>query len=337
MMEITRTLSRKVGIKLACQAIGLARSSLYRWEKGPENRMKRSRLQPKRTITEQERATILSVLNSERFCDLAPRQVYAILLDEGIYHCSWRSMYRILAGHDQIRERRRQRRLYHYEKPELLATEANQLWTWDITRLKGPVPFHYYYLYVIIDVFSRYVTGFMVAERESAELATELIEVSCQRQHIVLKQLTLHSDRGAAMTSKSVTLLLCDLGVKKSHSRPHVSNDNPFSEAQFKTVKYHPTFPDRFGSLQDVRAWAQDFFDWYNNHHRHSSLALMTPYMVHYGQAEHVREQRNYVLSVAYITHPERFVRGIPSLPALPEAVWINPPKSIKEDAETLH
>lgn len=259
------------------------------------------------------------------------------MLDEGIYHCSWRSMYPILAEHDQVRERRRQRRHPQYEKPELLARSQNELWTWDITRLKGPVPWHYYYLYVIIDVFNRYVVGFMVAERESGELAIELIETSCQRQHILPEELTLHSDRGAAMTSKSMALFLSDLGVNKSHSRPHVSNDNPFSEAQFKTVKYHPTFPDLFGSIQDARAWAQDFFDWYNNHHRHSSLALMTPYMVHYGQAERVREQRKQVLALAYNTHPERFVRGLAALEPLAQAVWINPPESTKEVTEKLH
>jgi putative transposase len=243
MIEMTRMLSHQVGILPACQAIGLARSSLYRWKKGAQHRVKKHRPQPGRTISEAERRTILSVLNSDRFCDLAPRQVYATLLDEGTYHCSWRSMYRILANHDQVHERRRQRRTHRYEKPELLATSQNELWTWDITKLKGPGPFHYYYLYVIIDVFSRYVTGFMVAKCESAELAKELIETSCQRQHIVPEQLTLHSDRGPAMKAKSVALLLSDLGVKKSHSRPHVSNDNPFSESQFKTLKYHPTFP----------------------------------------------------------------------------------------------
>ena len=246
-------------------------------------------------------------------------------------------MYRILAEHDQVRERRRQRRYPQYEKPELLARSQNELWTWDITRLKGPVPWHYYYLYVIIDVFNRYVVGFMVAESESAELAIELIETSCQRQHILPEELTFHSDRGAAMTSKSMALFLSDLGVNKSHSRPHVSNDNPFSEVQFKTVKYHPIFPDRFGSIQGARVWAQDFFDWYNNHHRHSSLALMTPYMVHYGQAERVREQRKQVLALAYNTHPERFVRGLAALEPLAQAVWINPPESTKEVTEKLH
>ena len=337
MIEMTDLLSQDVGISPACQAIGLARSSLYRWKKGPQDRVKKPRVKPKRMITDTERATILSVLNSERFCDLAPRQVYATLLDEGVYHCSWRSMYRILTEQDQVTERRRGHRRHQYEKPELLATSENELWSWDISKLKGPVPFHYYYLYVIIDVFSRYVPGFMVAEHESAELAKELIEVSCQRQGIVPQQLTLHSDRGPAMKAKSLALLLSDLGVTKSHSRPHVSNDNPFSEAQFKTVKYHPDFPERFGSLQDARAWAEDFFDWYNHHHRHSSLGLMTPSMVHYGKAERVRAQRQQVLEAAYRAHPERFVRGVSSLPPLQEAVWINPPKTTKEDTKPLH
>ena len=337
MIEMTRTLSPDVGVKQDCQASGLARSSLYRWIKGPQDRAQKARPLSKRTITEDEKAQILSILNSDRFCDHAPRQVYANLLDDGVYHCSWRSMYRILAEKDQVHERRRQHRRHHYEKPELLATSQNQLWSWDITRVKGPGPFHYYHLYVIIDVFSRFVPGFMVAERESAELARELIETSCQRQGIGPQQLTLHSDRGPAMKSKSVALLLSDLGVNKSHSRPHVSNDNPFSEAQFKTLKYHPTFPDRFGCLQDVRAWARDFFDWYNNHHHHASIGLMTPFMVHYGQAERVREQRKQVLEIAYNAHPERFVRGISSPEPLPEAVWINPPNTKKEDTETLH
>lgn len=281
---------------------------------------------------------MLSVLNRDRFCDLAPRQVYATLLDEGKYLCSWRTMYRILAGENQVRERRRGHSRRHYEKPELLATAPNKLWSWDITKLKGPVTWAYYYLYVLLDVFSRYVTGFMVAERESAELAGQLIEISCQRQEIEEEQLTVHSDRGPAMIAKSMALLLSDLGVTKSHSRPHVSNDNPFSEAQFKTVKYHPSYPDRFGSLQDARAWAQRFFDWYNHHHRHSSIGLMTPAMVHYGRAEQVREQRLQVLDAAYRAHPERFVKGRPNLPEPPKAVWINPPKLIQPaEYEVLH
>lgn len=335
---MTEQLARFVGVSSACRAVGTPRVSLYRWRKGPLPVEKRVRPSPAQALSHKERCAILSVLNSERFCDLAPRQVYATLLDEGQYLCSWRTMYRILAEKDQVRDRRRGHVRRVYEKPELLTTGANRLWSWDITKLKGPVTWSYYYLYVLLDVFSRYVTGFMIDDRESAELAGQLIEISCQRQRIDKDQLTLHSDRGPSMIAKSMALLLSDLGITKSHSRPQVSNDNPFSEAQFKTVKYHPSYPERFGSIQDARAWAGMFFDWYNYHHRHSALGLMTPAMVHYGKAEQVREQRLQVLDAAYKAHPERFVNGQPKLPALPQAVWINPPKIIQPvDYDVLH
>lgn len=338
MIDLTEQLASKVGVLPACRAVGTPRSSLYRRRKGPQISAPCPRPSPKQALTEGERLQVLDMLNSDRFLDLAPRQVYATLLDEGQYLCSWRTMYRILSDRDQVRERRRGHVHRAYEKPELLTSSPNSLWTWDITRLKGPVTWSYYYLYVLIDVFSRYVTGFMVACRESAELAAQLVELSCQRQGIEPDQLTLHSDRGPAMIAKSMALLLSDLGITKSHSRPHVSNDNPFSEAQFKTVKYHPSYPERFGSMQDARLWAQMFFDWYNNHHRHSSLGLMTPAMVHYGKAETVREQRLQVLDAAYRAHPERFVNGQPNLPELPGAVWINPPKIIlPAEFDVLH
>lgn len=326
---MTEQLARSVGVSSACHAVGTPRSSLYRWRKGPVFHEKKARPTPGHALSDKERCAVLAVLNSDRFCDLAPRQVYATLLDEGQYLCSWRSMYRILSDANQVHERRRGHVRRVYEKPELLTTEPNNLWSWDITKLKGPVTWSYYYLYVLLDVFSRYVPGFMIADRESAELAGQLIEISCQRQGIDKDQLTLHADRGSAMIAKSMALLLSDLGITKSHSRPQVSNDNPFSEAQFKTVKYHPSYPERFGSIQDARAWAQMFFDWYNHHHRHSALSLMTPAMVHYGRAETVREQRLQVLDAAYKAHPERFVNGQPNLPALPKAVWINPPKAM--------
>jgi putative transposase len=338
MIGLTEQLASKVGVLPACMAVGTPRSSLYRRRKAEQVSALRSRPSPKQALTEDERLQVLDMLNSDRFLDLAPRQVYATLLDEGRYLCSWRTMYRILSDRDQVRERRRGHVHRVYEKPELLTTCPNSLWTWDITRLKGPVAWTYYYLYVLIDVFSRYVTGFMVACRESAELAGQLVELSCQRQDIEPDQLRLHSDRGPAMIAKSMALLLSDLGVTKSHSRPHVSNDNPFSEAQFKTLKYHPSYPQRFGSIQDARLWARMFFDWYNNHHRHSSLGLMTPAMVHYGKAETVREQRLQVLNAAYRVHPERFVNGQPNLPELPQAVWINPPKIIlPAEFDVLH
>ena len=270
---------------------------------------------------------MLDVLHEPRFMDLAPAEVYATLLDEGIYLCAERTMYRILAAQGEVRERRVQRRHPVYQAPELLATAPNQLWSWDITKLKGPAKWSYFHLYVLLDVFSRFVVGWMVAHRESATLAERLIATSCARQGIRREQLTLHADRGSSMTSKTVALLLADLGVTKTHSRPHVSNDNPYSEAQFKTLKYRPGFPERFGSLQDARAYAAVFFAWYNHHHRHSGIGLLTPADVHFGLAEERREQRTAVLRAAYEATPERFVRQLPRPPALPAAAWINPPK----------
>ncbi len=267
------------------------------------------------------------VLNSETFQDKSPREVYATLLDQSRYLCHWRTMYRVLTGHDEVRERRNQLQHPTYTKPELLATGSNQLWSWDITKLHGPGKWTYYYLYVILDVFSRYVVGWMIAERESAELAEQLIAETCTKQGIQPDQLTIHADRGSAMTSKPVALLLSDLGVTKTHSRPHVSNDNPYSEAQFKTLKYRPDYPGRFGCIVDARSWGRAFFDWYNNHHHHTGLALLTPADVHGGQAAEKLQQRQAILQQAYAAHPERFVRGAPVVPTLPDAVWINPPK----------
>jgi putative transposase len=274
-----------------------------------------------------EREHIRETLNSVRFQDSAPRQVYATLLDEGQYYCSWRTMYRILAAHQEVRERRNQLRHPTYHKPELLATSPNMLWSWDVTKLRGPVKWTYYYLYTILDVFSRYVVGWLIAEGESATLAQQLIRATCVKQAIQPDQLIVHADRGSSMRSKTVALLLADLGVTKTHSRPHVSNDNPYSEAQFKTLKYRPDYPERFGSLQDARAWARSFFWWYNHDHHHSALGLLTPSVVHHGQADSVLAQRRTVLQHAYAAHPERFVRGEPCPPILPEEVWINKPQ----------
>jgi putative transposase len=269
---------------------------------------------------------VREVLNSDRFQDCAPRQVYATLLDEGTYLCSWRTMYRILAAHSEVRERRDQLRHPSYTKPELLATGPNQLWSWDITKLKGPAPWTYYYLYVILDVYSRCIVGWMVMERESASLAEELIAGTCAKENIQAEQLTLHADRGSAMTSKTVAQLLADLGVTKTHSRPHVSNDNPYSEAQFKTLKYRPGFPEQFGSLMDARTWMRHFVGWYNHEHCHSGIGLLTPATVHQGKAPAVLAARQQVLEEAYGAHPDRFVRGTPQAAEVPSAVWINPP-----------
>jgi putative transposase len=268
---------------------------------------------------------VLAELHSERFVDASPAQVYATLLDEGTYLASERTMYRILAAQDEVRERRDQLRHPAYTKPELLASGPNELWSWDITELKGPDTWSWYYLYVLLDVFSRYVTGWLLAARESGTLADRLIAETVAKEGVTAG-LTIHADRGPSMTSKPVAYLLADLGITKSHSRPHVSNDNPFSEAHFKTLEYRPDFPARFGSLEDARAFCRGFFGWYDAEHRHSSLGLLTPEMVHRGRAEEVRAERAHVLAKAYAAHPERFVRKHPEPPQLPGPVWINPP-----------
>jgi putative transposase len=326
-MSAVTQLAVHVGTSAACQALHVPRASYYGdRRKSSSPLVAASRPSPARALGPAERQTVLARLHQERFQDRSPAAVYATLLDEGEYHCSIRSMYRLLEGRGESRERRAQLLHPHYKKPELLATAPNQLWSWDITKLLWPAKWTYFYLYVILDVFSRYVTGWMVAMRETAELAKRLIEESCRKQQIQPGQLTLHADRGTSMTSKSVAFLLADLGVTKTHSRPHVSDDNPYSESQFRTLKYRPEFPDRFGCLQDSRAFAQRFFRWYNEEHRHSGVGLLTPAMVHHGQAESVMRQRQAVLDTAYQLHPERFVRSAPKPPQLPSEVWINKP-----------
>ena len=325
-MKAAEHLSERTSVSAACESLGVPRSSFYR-ARQPKSEPK-PRPTPERALTPEEKERVRQTLNSERFQDSAPRQVYATLLDDGEYLCSWRTMYRILNEHQEVRERRDQLRHPNYAKPELLATGPNQLWSWDITKLKGPAKWTYYYLYTILDVFSRYVPGWLIAYCESASLAKQLIAESCAKQGIGLDQLTLHADRGSAMISKTVAQLLADLGVTQTHSRPYVSNDNPYSEAQFKTMKYRPGFPERFGSIQDARAWARTFFHWYHHEHHHSGLGLLTPATVHYGQAQAVLEQRQKVLQAAYIAHPERFVRGEPKPLSLPTEVWINEPQS---------
>jgi putative transposase len=323
-MHAVEVASVTMGTAPACDALGLSRASVYRQRQPAEPLA--ARPIPPRALAPSERQVVLDMLHTERFLDQAPAQVHATLLDEGTYLCSPRTMYRILDDAQEVKERRNQVRRPAYVKPELLATQPNQLWSWDITKLLGPAKWTYFYLYVILDVFSRYVVGWMVAPRESAALAERLIAATCATQGITPGQLTLHADRGSSMRSKPVALLLADLGVVKTHSRPHVSNDNPFSEAQFKTLKYCPAFPDRFGSLEDARAFGQPFFSWYNHDHHHSALGYLTPAMVHYGVAEGVRDHRTIVLAAAYAAHPERFVRGVPQPAPLPTAVWINPP-----------
>jgi len=324
-MEIVSTVGPRLGVAATCMALGLAVATYYR-RRCPRPTPPR-RPSPPRTLAATERTAILDVLHAAPFVDLAPAQVYARLLDAGRYLCSQRTMYRILAAHREVRERRDQLRHPRYAAPQLLATRPNQLWSWDITKLLGPAKWTYFYLYVILDVFSRYVVGWLVAHRESATLAERLIGATCARQGIAPGELTLHAGRGSSMISKPVALLLADLGVTKTHSRPHVSNDNPFSEAQFKTLKYRPEFPDRFGSILEARGFCQRVFPWYNTEHHHTGLGLLTPADVYFGRGATRVAARAAVLAAAQAAHPERFVRGVPHPPSLPSAVWINAPK----------
>lgn len=323
-MNAVTELAASVGVAAACAALSVPRASYYRSLRPPTAPTPRP--SPPRALTDDERRVVLTALHSERFVDKAPAEVWATLLDEGTYICSPRTMYRIIEDAHEVRERRDQLRHPPYKKPELLATKPNQVWSWDITKLRGPEKWTYFYLYVILDIFSRAVVGWMVADRESAILASELIDESCRKQGIERGQLTLHADRGSSMKSKEVALLLADLGVTKTHSRPHVSDDNPFSESQFRTLKYRPDFPERFGSLEDARAFCRSFFHWYNTEHRHSGIGLMTPDSVHSGRAAGLLAERQATLAAAFQAHPERFVRKPPVPPALPSAVWINPP-----------
>jgi len=332
-METVKEMGPRLGVAPTCAALGLPRATYYRRRQPRPVPAVRSR--PARALSAGEQQEVLGVLHEPRFVDHAPGQVYATVLDEGHYLCSERTMYRILADNAEVRERRNQLKHPVYAKPELLATAPNQVWTWDITKLLGPVKWTYFYLYVILDIFSRYVPGWLLAREESSTLAKLLIEETCRRQGIPEGQLIIHSDRGPSMNSKPVAMLLADLGVTKSLSRPHVSNDNPYSEAQFKTFKYRPDFPDRFGSIEHGRAHCGDFFPWYNTEHRHSGIGMMTPEAVHYGRAPEIRAARQRTLDVAYALHPERFVKQPPSPPELPAMAWINPPveKPTHQDA----
>jgi len=316
-----------VGTRPACRALGASPATIYRRRTPPSPRPVRPRQPPARALSVAEREAVLAELHSERFADCSPAQVWATLLDEGSYLASERTMYRLLAArHGDVRERRNQLEHPSYTAPELLAQAPNEVYSWDITKLKGPAKWTYFYLYVILDVFSRYAVGWTVQHRESSQVASDLIAQVCEQQQIARGQLTVHADRGSSMTSKPVAFLLADLGVTKSHNRPYTSTDNPYSEAQFKTLKYRPGFPARFDSLEHARAFCREFFDYYNGHHRHSSLGLMTPSAVHHGRAEQLLEDRARVLAAAYAATPERFVARPPVPPALPTAAWINKP-----------
>ena len=325
MFELVEQSGPRLGIAPTSDALGVSRTNFY-LRRQPTKVA--PRLTSHRALSPEERRTVLDTLNSERFVDLAPAEVYGTLLDEKVYFCSIRTMYRILDANKEVRERRNQKRHPNYTAPELLATRPNELWSWDITKLLGPAKWTYYYLYVIMDVFSRYVVGWMLAYRESAALAEQLILESCGREGIDPDQLTLHADRGSSMRSKTVAMLLSDLGITKTHSRPYTSTDNPYSESHFRTLKYRPDFPDRFGSIQHGRGFCGDFFGWYNFEHRHSGLGLLTPHDVHYGLAEERIARRAVVLAEAHAAHPERFPNGKPIPPTLAKEVWINKPKT---------
>jgi putative transposase len=317
-----------VGTAPACRALGASRASLYRRRRPPRVRPQRPRPAPARALSALEREAALGELHSARFVDCSPAQVYATLLDEGRYLASERTMYRLLAANGELRERRDQLTHPPYARPELLAERANEVWSWDISKLKGPAKWTCFYLYVILDVFSRYAVGWTVQHRESATLAERPIGETLEKQQIARDQLTIHADRGSSMTSKPVAFLLADLGVTKTHSRPYTSTDNPYSEAHFKTLKYRPGFPARFDSIEQARAFCREFFGWYNHQHRHSGIALMSPATVHHGLAEQTHTARRAVLEAAYAATPERFVRRPPRPPALPTGAWINKPDS---------
>jgi putative transposase len=324
-MAVIEAHKAKYSVEKICAGLGVARASYYRRQR-PNPVAITPRSHP-RALSGNERQGVLGILNSERFWDQAPGEIYATLLDEGKYLCSERTMYRILADNQQVKERRDQLRHPGYQAPELIASRSNEVWSWDITKLLGPTKWTYFYLYVILDIFSRYVVGWMLAYRESAELAKRLIEQTIEREKIEPGSLTLHADRGSSMTSQPVAFLLAGLGVTKSQSRPYVSNDNPYSESQFKTMKYRPEFPERFGCYQDADRFCTEFFPWYNHVHHHSGVAYLTPYEVHYGMAQQRRDQRAEVLKEAFGKNPQRFVRGLPQPAPLPTAAWINKPK----------
>lgn len=325
MMLAVESLAKEIRMKNACETLGIPRASYYYYQKNIQQR--RITVKPPLALSPTEEHIILDTLHSERFCDKSPRQVYTTLLDEGVYLCSVRTLYRLLEKHHEVRERRNLLRHPVYQKPELLATAPNQVWSWDITKLKGPTKWSYFYLYVILDIFSRYVVGWMVAHREQAALAERLIRETANKQGIQPGQLIIHADRGSSMTSKPVAFLLSDLGITKSHSRPYVSNDNPYSESQFKTLKYHPEFPGFFTSIESSRIFCKNFFLWYNTKHYHSGIGLFTPESVHYGRTDHIVKERSRVLKTAFEKHPERFKGKVPEPPRLPQAAWINQPK----------
>lgn len=334
-MKAAKELAKHVRVKPACDALGVSRATFYRRQR-PLTGHQQSRPTPARALSEKEQDEVFDTLCSDRFVDRAPAEVVATLLDEGTYLASERTMYRILAARAAVQDRRPQLTHPEYTKPELMATGPNQVWSWDITRLLGPKKWTWYYLYVILDIFSRYVVGWMVANRENSVLGGRLIQQSCLKFGVQPQILTLHSDRGSPMTSQCTAQLLADLGVTRSLSRPQVSDDNPFSEAHFKTLKYHPSFPGRFEDQNLAKTFCRSFFPWYNTEHRHGGISMLTPHQVHFGLADQIIAGREAVLREAWAAHPERFVSGRPKPEPPPNAVWINPPTPASLSPSTL-
>jgi putative transposase len=324
-------LSERINLSRVLENIGLPRSTYYYWKNQKDisnSGSRKTKNKPSWSLSNKERQTVLNIMNSEEYCDMSPAQIYHSLLDKDEYFCSIRTMYRILSENNQIKERR-QRRSSNYIKPELLAISPNQVWSWDITKLKSVLKWTYYYLYVILDIYSRYIVGWLLAYRENSDLAKQLIYETCLKQNIARDQLTIHADHGSSMRSKPVAFLLSDLGITKTHSRPYQSNDNPYSESQFKTLKYHPTFPDRFNSIEEARTFCSEFFNWYNNNFYHSGLGYYTPYSVHYGTYGEIYLGREKALEKAFSRTPLRFKNGVPKPKKVPDCVWINKPKDV--------
>jgi len=327
-MSVALDLARELPERTLCEAAGISRSTLRRRLYGALERPPAAtpRRRSRRALSDQERAEVLALMHSERFADRAPATIHATLLDEGVYLCSVSTMYRFLRSNEEVRERRRIARHPEYRKPELVATGVRQVLSWDITKIRGPHPGEWFSLLVMLDIFSRFVVGWMLVRRANAELAKHFIAQTLQREGIEPGQAIVHADRGTEMTAQPVVALLDKLCVGRSHSRPHVSDDNPYSESQFRTLKYHPEFPDRFGSFEHAHDFVGEFMPWYNNVHRHSGIAMLTPAMVHHGQANDVLAARHEVMLAAYRAKPERFIGGSPKRAILPSAVWINPP-----------
>lgn len=337
MHTITQVTDEKnIPVDGLCTALEIPRATYYRHQYPYNTSVITVSKPPSNALSSEEEQRVLDVLHSEQFADKTPYEVFNKLIDEGKYYCSTRTMYRILEKHGETQERRAQRNHRDAIKPELIAIRPNEVWSWDITKLRSYHKWTYFYLYVILDIYSRYVVGWLIADCESKELARELIQKTALKHGIQPDQLTLHSDNGPSMTSHTVSRLLDNLGIAKTHNRPYTSDDNPFSESQFKTLKYCPEFPGQFENINDAERFCQNFFAWYNNDHYHSGISWLTPKSVHYGYGDNILEKRHKAMLQAYLKNPARFNKKIPKLKKLAPAVYINPPHAVKIDLRNL-